>query len=202
MKKTILLAAFAALLTCLTPVRAEAQQLKIATVNMKSVFEKYYKKQQADESFKTFMEGLQKKATDLRSMFQKAQTDYKGLLEKANDQAVSAEERDKGKKAAEAKLNEVKELEESYQQFMASATTQRDEKQRMLTEKLVEEIKDAISAKAKAGLFSMVVDVSAIGVNGMPIVLYTNGENDLTATVLDQLNAAAAVLSAPSKSQK
>jgi Skp family chaperone for outer membrane proteins len=197
MKKSIILAALAALLTCLAAAPASAQQLKIATVNMKSVFDRYYKKQQADETFKTFMEGLQKQQTDLRSMFQKAQTDYKSLLEKANDQAVSSDERDKGKKAAEAKLSEVKELEESYQQFMSSARTRSEEKQRQLTEKLVEEIKDAVSAKAKAGLFSMVVDVSAIGINGMPIVLYTNGDNDLTASVLDQLNAAAAVLSGP-----
>jgi hypothetical protein len=37
------------------------------------------------------------------------------------------------------------------------------------------------------------VDTAAETVNNTPVVLFTNGESDLTQAVLDQLNAAAPV---------
>ncbi len=53
------------------------------------------------------------------------------------------------------------------------------------------EITDTVNAKAKAGGYSLVLDTAAETINGTRVFLYSNGENDLTTAVLEQLNAAA-----------
>jgi hypothetical protein len=50
-----------------------------------------------------------------------------------------------------------------------------------------------VTTKAKAAGYTLVVDSSADTSNQTPVVLYTDGQNDLTATVLAQLNAGAPI---------
>jgi len=200
MRIKIILAALAATLAFSISAGAQSQPLKIATVNVGKLFEKYYKKEQADAAFKEFAQKLEKQSKEMVGSVQKADKEYRDLLDKSNDQASSADERDKSKQAAERKFREVKDLDQSYQEFTAQAKTQIDEKSRMLAEKLLGDIKEAVAAKAKAGSFSLVIDAAAVGANLAPIVLYSNGENDLTQAVLEQLNAVAPVSPAPPKS--
>ncbi len=201
MKKT-LFAALAVILACALSAGAQAQQLKIGTVNMTRLFEKYYKKAQAEALFKKWMEDLEGERKGLASSVQKVEKEYKDLLDRANDQAISSDERDKIKQTAERKFREVKDLEQTYQEWASQAKTRIEEKQRTLTENLVTEIKNAVSAKAKAGSFSLVIDSTAVTGTQTPVILFSNGENDLTDSVLDQLNAAASVLATPSPAEK
>jgi len=65
------------------------------------------------------------------------------------------------------------------------------EKERRKTTALLDEIREVINAKAKSASYSLVLDIAGESATGAPTVLYTNGENDLTETILNQLNAAA-----------
>jgi Skp family chaperone for outer membrane proteins len=51
------------------------------------------------------------------------------------------------------------------------------------------EIKTAVNAKAKLENFALVMDSAAETVNGTLAVVYNNGQNDITETILSQLNA-------------
>jgi Skp family chaperone for outer membrane proteins len=46
-----------------------------------------------------------------------------------------------------------------------------------------------VNAKAKAAGYSLVFDTASESFNKTPVVVYANGENDLTTNVLAQLNA-------------
>ena len=46
-----------------------------------------------------------------------------------------------------------------------------------------------ITVKAKAARYAMVIDTASESFNKTPIVLYNDGENDITTAVLAQLNA-------------
>jgi hypothetical protein len=48
-----------------------------------------------------------------------------------------------------------------------------------------------VNAKAKAANLSLVMDTAAETLNSTPVFLYTNNENDITDSVLQQLNATA-----------
>src|SRR5688572_492761 len=76
-------------------------QPRIATVDLRKVFEGYFKTQQADTQLRERGADAEKQYKGMLDDYQKANEEYKKLVESANDQAVSSEERDKRKKAAE-----------------------------------------------------------------------------------------------------
>src|SRR5687767_9808448 len=88
-----------------------AAEAKIGLIDLKRVFDGYYKTKQADSQLKERVSDSEKVLKGMVEDFQKAQEDYKKLIESSNDQAVSAEEREKRKKNAEAKLTELQDIE-------------------------------------------------------------------------------------------
>src|ERR1041385_1389147 len=79
-------------------------QGKIATIDLRKVFDGYWRTKQADAALKDQAGDMEKEHKGFLDDWNKAKADYQKLLESANDQAVSAEERDKRKKNAEKKL--------------------------------------------------------------------------------------------------
>ena len=166
-------------------------QTKIAVIDLKKTFDSYWKTKQADTSLKERATDLDKARKGMIDDYTKANEDYKKLLDSANDQAVAAPERDKRKKSAESKLLEIKEIEQSVQQFDRQSRTTLAEQQRRMRDNILKEIREVINTKAKASGFSMIVDTAAESVNATPIVLFTNGDNDITDDVVTQLNVGA-----------
>ena len=179
------------LLACLLSASTWAQG-RVATIDLDKVFKKYFKTQQADAIMKDRQAEAEKELKGMLDDRKKATEDYQNLLNDANNQALSAEERDKRKKSAEDKLKSIRDAEDTIRQYQASAQTRLQEQSQRMRANLLDEIRNTVTAKAKAGNYSMVIDTSAETVNRTPFVLYNNDDsNDLTQAVLDQLNAAA-----------
>ncbi len=184
-------------------VAAQAQS-KIAIIDLKKVFDGYYKTKLADGQIKERAGDFDKARKGLIDDYQKANEDYRKLMDGANDQAISSEERDKRKKNAEAKLLEIKEIENSINQFDRSSRQTLSEQQRRMRDNILREIRESISEKAKKASYTLVLDVAAESVNNTPVVLHNTGENDMTEEVLTDLNAKAppGALSATEKSDE
>ena len=71
-----------------------------------------------------------------------------------------------------------------------------------MRDNILGEIRTVINNKAKAGNFSMVIDYAAESINKTPVVMYNNGENDITQAVLAQLNASAPAVSGKPEDKK
>jgi Skp family chaperone for outer membrane proteins len=193
----------AAIALALTSTAALAQT-RIAVIDLKKVFDGYYKTKQADTTLKERAADFDKSRKGMFDDYQKANEEYKRLLDSANDQAASADERDKRKKSAETKLLEIKEIEQSVAQFDRQAKTTLGEQQRRMRDNILREIREIIATKARAGNFTLVVDSAAESVNQTPVVLFNNGEHELTDEVLAQLNVGAPsdLSKAPAESKK
>jgi len=176
----ILLAAFAC---------TAGAQGKVGIIDLRKVFDDYHKTKTADARLKDQAADLDKERKVMMEQYQKATDDYKAALDGANDQAVSADEREKRKKTAESKLLDIKKLETDIGQFDRQARTTLEEEQRKLRDRILGEIRGIINTKAKAAGYTLVVDSAAETLNKTPVVMYTSGENDLTAAVLAELNA-------------
>lgn len=163
----------------------------IAVVDLKKVFDGYWKTKQADLNLKDQAAELDKKRKDMITDAQKAEVDYKKLLESSTDSAVSIEERDKRKNAAAGKLRELQEIEQSVNQFDRSARAKLGEQQRNLRDKIVTEIREILSRKARAAGYAGVLDSAAESTAGTPVLLFNGGLPDLTEDILAQLNATA-----------
>ena len=166
-------------------------QNRMATVDLRKVFDGYWKKRQAEAALKDRQTDMEKEDRNMVDDYKKVKDEYQGLLASANDQAVSTEERDKRKNSAEEKLRRLKEMEESIAQYERQARTTIGEQSQRMRSNILNEIKTVVNAKAKTGGFSLVIDTAAESINNTPIFLYSNGENDITDAVLAQLNATA-----------
>jgi Skp family chaperone for outer membrane proteins len=123
--------------------------------------------------------------------YKKLKDDYQSLLASANDQAVSTEERDRRKKAAEDKFKQMKDQEDLITTYERQARTTIGEQVQRMRSNILGEIRNVINSKARAAGFTLVFDTAAESVNNTPIVLYTTNDNDITDAVLKELNAAA-----------
>jgi len=162
-------------------------QTKIASVDMEKIFKGYWKTKQAEVALNQRVADLQKEIKDMAGGLDKAQTDYNQLLDQANDQALSAEERDKRRQAATDKLKEINNSKAAIDQFNRQAQSQVIDQRQRMTANLVSEIQKAVGDKAKAGGYTLVVN-SAV----TEAVVYSSGD-DLTEAVLKQLNAGAPI---------
>jgi len=171
-------------------VAAEAQS-RIATVELTQIFEKYWKTKRARAALADLKADLKKDLDSMQEAHKKLVLEYQKQVADANDQAVSPEEREKRKKLLEAKFKEAQESEANLKQFVSRGDAELDQKMRRMMDDVLKDIKQAVASKGKAGGYSFVVDVSAESLSKAPIFLYNSGDSELTAMVIDQLNAAA-----------
>ncbi len=166
-------------------------QSKLATIDLKKVFDGYWKTKQASASLEEQKQDIQKEINNMADDFNQKKQDYQTLLNSIDDQNISVTERDKRKKTAEGKLKDLRDLQDSATQYERQASARLSDQTDRMRSNILSEIRTVVSAKAKAAGFSLVIDTASRSGDGMPVFLYTNHENDLTDAVLMELNRTA-----------
>ena len=167
-------------------------QTRIATVDMRKLFDDYYKTKAARAQLDERKADMEKEHASMVEDWKKQKEDYQTTLASASDQAVSADEREKRKKLAEDKLKQLKKSEDALVEYERSAQSTYADQISRVHDKVIEEIRSVLEAKAKSAGYALVFDVAAVGTTGIPVVLYhSNSDSDLTQAILDQLNATA-----------
>ena len=165
-----------------------AAQTKVATVDMKKVFNGYWKTKQATAALENRKTELRKEVKDMADSLDKAQADYKALLDQANDLAISQEERDRRKGLATDKAKEIASSKTALDQFERQADSQLADQSQRMSGNLVTEIQKAVAEKAKAGSYTVVINSA-----NTEAFIYVSPDADLTESVLAQLNAGAPI---------
>jgi Skp family chaperone for outer membrane proteins len=157
MKTHIARALLVAAALTLLPATAQAQ-VKMGIVDLRKVFDGYYKTKEADAKIKSEAGDLEKTAKGMLEDYKKANEEYKQLMESANDAAVSADEKQKRRKSAEDKLLEIRQLEQQVQQYQRQSEATLLEKRRRMRDQILREIRETVVAKSKAAGFTFVID--------------------------------------------
>ncbi len=192
-------AAFGLGLICPPASAGVPAEQKIATVDLAKVFGTYYKTVRSTLALKQEASDMQKERKDLVDAEQKQESDWQKLIDKAEDQAVSAEERDKSKKAAQEKYRDIGSAKQTLQEYDRASTARLREKERQRRDDIVKEIRSVLDADAKAGGYTLVLDVSGESANMAPFILFSSGVNDLTDNLIKELNAGAPPMPADDK---
>jgi Skp family chaperone for outer membrane proteins len=156
---------------------------RLATVDLRKVFDGYWKTKQADAALKDRAADIEKEHKSMLDDWKKAKDEYQALLTEANNQNLSLDERDKRKKSAEDKFKQIKESEDAITQYERQARTTLEEQKKRMRDSILEEIRTTINGKAKAAGYGLVVDTSAEsgngspGTPGTPVFLYCSNEN-------------------------
>ncbi len=169
-------------------------QFKVASVDMRKLFNDYYKTKLAEDLLDKDKVTARKNLKEMADGIDTAQADYKQLIDQANDMAISADARDKLKQSAADKAQQINDSKAAFDKFQREVEAQLADKSQRMTANLISEIQKAVSDKAKLGGYSLVVNSAS-----SEAVIYVNPATDISDSVLSQLNAGAPVdVSTPS----
>ncbi|MGP8218356.1 MAG: OmpH family outer membrane protein [Limisphaerales bacterium] len=172
-------------------------QTKIVTVDLRKLFDGYWKTKQAQIALNDRKVQLDNDDKSMRDDLKKGGDEYQKLLAQANDQVLSADERDKRKQAAADKLKQLQDSKTAIDQFERQAQVTLSEQGQRMRDNILSEIKAAVAAQGKVAGYSLVIDAAAETANATTAVIYSNGENDLTDAVLKRLNTGAPISTIP-----
>ena len=182
-------------------------QTKVATVDLQKLFDNYWKTRQANAAIQDQLAQQAKDEAGWKDDLKKATDKYQQDLAQANDPAISADERDRRKQAAAEELKQLQQRQSAIDLTARTAQARMADQSQHMSEKIRADIMADIAAAAKAGGYTIVLNIAAEGINigagriTVPsAVVYNVSEIDLTDKVLKQLNAGAPIDMAPTSS--
>ena len=199
MKKMLKIAVLGAVMFGSFCVQSFAADLKIGTVDMSKVFTNYYKTVQANIAISNEVANIQLDLKNLVGNRDKIQGEYTNARVRADDQALSSDERDKSKKLAQDKYVDLQNIQQAIEQYNQSAELKLRQKQNDKTEELLKEINGVLSNIAKTKGYSLVLNTSGKTIENVPAVVFSTGENDITDAVIKELNSAAPAAPPPDR---
>lgn len=180
--RTLLAGAAAAVLA----LSAQAQP-KLAVLNMKTVFDGYWKTVQSDTTIKERQGEFEKERKKMADDYERLNAEYREAEKTARDPLLSGDEQKKRKEAANNKLLEIREIEQSVRAFEANFDRQIKDQIRRMRENIFRDIREQVDGRAKAAGYNLVVNTAAESVD-VPVFMYVAGLPDLTQEVLTELN--------------
>lgn len=164
-------------------------ETRIATVDMARVFNGYWKKQKAEEALKERDTDLSKELEGMKDTYRKTEEEYKKLVTAAEDQALTPEEREKRKKVAQTKFQELKANDDEIKTFVSTNSERMTKQKQNSIEGILKDIREVIKAKATTAGYTLVINKTAETGSGIPVVFYASDDTDITDAVLKQLNS-------------
>ncbi len=167
---------------------ASAQAFKVGTVDMKKVFESYYKTKDAETRINEARNGAKKELDDRMDVYNKGVAEVKKLNEELESPALGKEAKEQKSKARDEKIGELKTMEREINEFRQTREKQLQEQSVRMRGGIVDEINKVVEAKVKADNYDVVLDKSGPSLNGVPIVLFSRDAFEFTNDVVTALN--------------
>jgi outer membrane protein len=188
MKKHLLFPVLALAVALIGAAPASAQTLKIGTVDMKKVFDNYYKTKDAESKINEARNAAKKELEDRMDIAKKALDEVKKLDEDINNSALSKETKDQKSKLRSDKAVELQNMDREIREFQQSREKQLQEQSMRMRAGIVDDINKVVADRVKAESYNLVFDKSGPSLNGVPIVLYSMDNYDFTDSVIKALN--------------
>ena len=160
----------------------------IATVSLDKVYNGYWKTDQENDKLKKKQKMAQDKIKGLNQSLTKDGEVLSRMIKALNDPNLSAAEKTKRQQQAGLKQQELRQQSEAIQAFSNATSKDLELEMRKARDGIMEEIQQVVAAKARAEGFDLVLDKAGKSAAIAPIVVYSVGGNDLTESVLKQLN--------------
>ncbi len=184
--------AFFGLLVVYALTAAAQAQTRVATVDVSTLWTNYWKRSQGNTAVHAQMADKKKQFDGMVAHYNELLAEHQKLLDAANDQAVSAQERARRQEQADAKQQEIRDAEDTLRLFKKQSQEAVEEQMTRMRQSILDEIFSVAKANASAGNYNLLIDSSAPSADQTPVVLYANTKrHDLTGATLKQLNSTA-----------
>jgi Skp family chaperone for outer membrane proteins len=160
----------------------------IATISLDKVYDGYWKTDQENEKLKKKQKKAQDKIKELNQALTKDGEVLNRMIKALNDPNLSAAEKTKRQQQAGLKQQELQQQSEAIRAYGNATGKDLELEMRKARDGIMEEIKQVVAQKARAGGFEIVLDKAGKSAAIAPIVVFSADGNDLTESVLKQLN--------------
>lgn len=168
---------------------ASAQSMvKIGTVDMKKVFEGYYKTKDAEQRINEARNQAKKELEERMEGYQRGVNEVKKLNEEIENPALSREARETKSKTRDERVGELKNLEREINEFRSTREKQLQEQSGRMRQGIVDDITRVVNEKVKADNYDLVFDKSGMSLNGVAVVMSAKESYDFTDSVITILN--------------
>ncbi len=182
------LAAVTALALLSAPASAQSVTIRIGTVDMKKVFESYYKTKDAESKINEARNNAKKELEDRMDQAKKLLEEVKKLDEDIARPELGKEAKEQKTKSRGEKAGELQTMDREIREFQSSREKQLQEQSVRMRGGIVDEINKVVTDKVKAEGYDIVFDRSGPSLNGVPILLYAKESYDFTTDVVTVLN--------------
>jgi Skp family chaperone for outer membrane proteins len=184
MKKLLL-----ALMILGTVCTASAQ--RIAVVDLKRVFDQYYKSRIAEEFLKQQAEAVKLHLAQLTRQQNTLQAEANRLATNAQNMALDAAAREKARQDAENALRQLQLKKSEIQMYLLERRREMQELEKNKRQEIIADIQAEVRKRAAAGGYDYVFDSSGKTVNDQPALLIFPEKHDISEAVIRELNRTA-----------
>jgi Skp family chaperone for outer membrane proteins len=169
---------------------ASAQGAKIGSVDMRKLYEDFYKTKAAQRSFDESVAAYRKDYQQRVNDYNKLNEEFQKVREESNNPALTQEKRDQKAKVVNEKVLELRKSLEAVKEFEQNSQQYLNDLRRRQNDAILKEILEAVRKKGRDGSYTVIVDNSGFGtVASVPMAVYADEKLDFTDVVLKELNA-------------
>jgi Skp family chaperone for outer membrane proteins len=163
-------------------------KLKIATVDMQTLFKEYHRTNEAQKEINVERAKIQQNNNERLETIRALEEELQGLRKQLDDPSISDKKKQDLFKNFQMKTQEGVALDRERREFLQRRNTALNEKMMQKMRGILEEIKKLVEDRAKGDDYDYVFDKSGLSTSQVPFLLYTKDATDITAGLLDQLN--------------
>lgn len=182
---------FATLFAIVSFAHLGAQELKVATVDMKRVLKDYHRTEEAQDELNKKQALLTKSNNEKQKQIQELEEEMNTLRKQLEDPALNEAKKREIYEQLQLKQQEGIAMSRSLKEFLDRKRRQVQEEMQRQMRGILEEITQLLEEKAKAEDYDFVFDKSGNSTTQVPVLLYSKDAFDFTELLLKELNKSA-----------
>jgi outer membrane protein len=162
-----------------------------ATVDMQRIFKEYDRTGEVQTEINVERARIQKENSDRLARVREILQQVEELRGKLDDPSIAESRRHRDLNEWNSKQQEGIALDRERREFLQRRNQSLNENMVQRMKGILDEIRKLVEEKAKTGDYDCIVDKSGLSVSQVPFFLHTPAAGDLTAILLQELNAGA-----------
>lgn len=187
---------FAALFALMSFASVGAQEMKVATVDMKRLLKDYYRTEEAQQELNEKQALLTKANNEKQKQIQELEEEISTLRKQFEDPSLNEAKKKEIYEQLQLKQQEGIAMSRSLKEYLDRKRRQVQEEMQRQMRGILEEITTLLEEKAKAEDYDFVFDKSGNSTTQVPVLLYSKDTYDITEGLLKELNKDAPAASA------
>jgi Skp family chaperone for outer membrane proteins len=174
---------------CAVGSAAQAQSLKIGTIDMNGVFSTYYKTKDAESKLNEERASAKKEYDDRVAGIKTNMDVINKLNLEVEKPELSKDAKEAKAKERDEKLAETRTLDKEATEFKMTKEKSLQEQFMRMRGEIIGDIMKVVNKKVKDAGYDLVLDKSGLSMGQIPIVIYSSESYDFSKEVTKELNA-------------